>query len=108
MRLRDLKGWTGPVVLLLAACGGNVVVDGLASGTGGTGGTSSTLGTGGATTSTTSINSTVTSSTSGTTFTTSSTGTGTSSGECMTSCGAGLMTGIMPCDGLAFTTYTAL
>lgn len=104
MRLRGLHGWMGPLVLFGAACGGNVVVDGLASGTGGT---PSSTSTGGAISSTTSITASSTTSTSGTTIT--STGTGTSSGApCLTSCSDGLTTGIMPCDGLAFTTYTAL
>lgn len=104
MRLRGLHGWMGPLALFGAACGGNVVVDGLGSGTGGA---PSSTSTGAATSSTTSFTASSTSSTGGTTMT--STGTGNSSGApCLTTCGAGLMTGIMPCDGLAFTSYTAL
>lgn len=72
--------WTVTAALVLTACGGNVVVDDPVVSSGGAPSTGS--------------DTTTTSSSSGT--------------PCVTSCLAGVMSGILPCDGLAFSSYGAL
>jgi hypothetical protein len=98
--------WVLAVAAVAAACGGNVVVDG--SAVGGAPPTTTAGSTGGVTT----TSSTTTVGTTSTTSSTSSTGipggSGSSGVPCVTSCPDGLATGILPCDGLPFITYTAL
>jgi hypothetical protein len=93
--------WVLAAAVGISACGGNVVVDGAAAG----GAPPTTGSTGGIATSGTTVTSTTTTSSS-------STSTGISGGSsgvpCVDTCPTGLATGILPCDGLPFDTYTAL
>ena len=91
----------------LGACGGNVVVDGVSTGSGAAPSTSGTAA-GGATQSGTGAGTT---NTSGTPIT-GSTGTqpsgGSSGTTCVTSCAEALAMGATPCQGLGFADYGAL
>jgi hypothetical protein len=97
------------LVLPLAGCGGNVVVDGLSSGLRGAqgasgGGASTGIGGTGAASTTTSV---ATTGSAVTTTTTGPIGT-TGSGGCVSTCSAAVQTGATPCLGLPFADYGAL